>query len=202
MRKETQGCVRSNVRINVHLHYPRNPRSIKAKSVRKALICPRKCPPRRPGKCCGQTWASASGAGTRATQTRDRIPRQRRCRSVPHPTKNHPAIVNDTETKRVIGGERQESEPSPIGRDYGLTPFRNSRQGSGVSVVDSRRESFLLRRKRYHCSAYPTLNRACLVVPNKPANRREGGDGVPPKAALCLARRGAQEREEKAFRFR
>ncbi|SRR6266568_8915687 len=66
MRKEIQGCVRSNVRINVHHHYPRNPRSIKAKSVRKAHICPRKCPPGCPGKCRGQTWASASGAaGTR-----------------------------------------------------------------------------------------------------------------------------------------
>src|SRR6266567_3624579 len=66
MRKEIQGCVRSNVRINVHHLYPRNPLSNKAESVRQALACPRKCPPGCPGKFRGQTWASASGAaGTR-----------------------------------------------------------------------------------------------------------------------------------------
>src|SRR6266852_1967026 len=135
MRKEIQGCVRSNVRINVHHHYPRNPHSIKAKSVRKALICPRKCPPSCPGKCCGQTRASASGAVTRAAQTRDRIPRQRRRRSVPYQAKSDPAIVNGPETELVIVGERQELEPSPMGRDYGLTPFLHAYHGARAPAV-------------------------------------------------------------------
>src|SRR5260370_35549863 len=101
MRKEIQGCVRSNVRINVHHHYPRNPRSIKAKSVRKALICPRKCPPRCPGKKCVQTWAAAPGTAARATQTRDRIPRQRKRPSEPQPTKNNPTTANRPRTKAL-----------------------------------------------------------------------------------------------------
>ena len=51
IRKEIQGCVRSNVRIFVHPHYTRKSRVGNGQINIPSAVCPQKCPPACPPIC-------------------------------------------------------------------------------------------------------------------------------------------------------
>jgi hypothetical protein len=53
--------------------------------------------------------------------------------------------VNGRETELVIVGEQQESEPSPMGRDYGLTSFPAEKQAAGLKHFSPNKRRFSLR---------------------------------------------------------